>query len=139
LSSLAAVLRRRARLIAVVMLVVLGLVAALVFTRQPQYESQARVQFTSPKSLAGMGALGTMPSLLGITFGSSSVETQRLLIIGETSVVGAAESLGIHEPWRDLKRRVKASVVPNSDLIDVTVFDTDPDRAADLANTVASR
>lgn len=139
LSSLAAVCRRRVRLIALVMVMVVGLVAAVVFTRQPQYESQARVQFTSPKSISGMGALGSMPSLLGITFGSSSVETQRLLLIGETVVVEAAKSLGIHEPWRELKKRVKASVVPNSDLIDITVFDTDPDRAADLANKVANR
>ena len=50
---------------------------------------------------------------------------------------GAVKELGWDIEWQALKGQVNASMVPGTQLLNVSVLDTDPERAAVLANAVA--
>jgi len=60
------------------------------------------------------------------------------LIAGYQPILqGTVDALGLQGDWQSLQGQVNASVVPGTQLLRISVMDTDPERAAALANEVA--
>jgi capsular exopolysaccharide synthesis family protein len=57
----------------------------------------------------------------------------------EPVLKGAAEALGLYGDWNSLVGQVSASSVPNTQLIEISVVDSDPFRAKLLADAIAQQ
>jgi len=133
-----AMIRRRLVVIIVTSVITLGAVATYTLLQTPVYEVETRMMVSSPRGGAGgLGMMGEMPSLLGISFGSSSTETQRLLLKSPKLLEKAAADEGLDWTLTELDSRVKSSVVENSDLLSVKVTHEDVDASVRLAERIA--
>jgi capsular exopolysaccharide synthesis family protein len=61
------------------------------------------------------------------------------LVSRENVLKGTVEALGLQMDWRGLRGQVSATNIPNTQLIDITVIDSDPYRAKVLADEVAQQ
>lgn len=130
LAHLLAVLRRRrlwivgSVVLAMVVAIVLSLVAA------PQYRSEAKV-------LVEPAVVQSNPQTLGrVAFLDQELYTQQQLIDSEAVARRVAEALELESP-REVTDRVESLVLPATRVLRVTASDADPQRAAQLAQTVA--
>jgi len=57
----------------------------------------------------------------------------------EPVLSGAIKSLGLNMEWQALANQVNAEVIPNTQLLEITVIDTDPYRAKVLADAVGEQ
>ncbi len=64
-------------------------------------------------------------------------QTYAELIKREPILRATAKALGFEEAWRSLQGQINASLVPNTQLIEIKVVDTDPRRAQLIADQVA--
>lgn len=131
LASLLAVLRRRQRWITGTVLVAVVVSVALSLVTTPVYRARAEV-------LVEPEVETTDPMLAGrVFFLEQELETQLRLM--ESEVIGArvAESLSLGVSGRQVLDDVQASVVPDTRVIQVVASDTDPERAAQLAQSFA--
>lgn len=131
LAGLLSVLRRRRRWItgAVVVAVVLAIALSLVTT--PVYRATAEV-------LVEPEVETTDPDMAGrVFFMEQELQTQLQLM--ESEVVGArvAEALSLGIAPRDVLDKARASVLPETRVIQIVASDTDPERAAQLAQAFA--
>jgi len=118
----------------VLVLTLVGLVVATVFTltRTPTYESSSTV-FVSTQ-----GSTTTAELQQGSSFTQARINTY-VGLVGTPAVLDPViESLGLPTTADALADNVKASATLNSTLITLSVTDTNADRAAAIANGIAS-
>lgn len=128
--SLGAAARRILRHKAVVLISVLifALLGALAALAQPNsYEAKAVINVTQPSS----GATGLRASLSN----SIDMDTEEAIAGSRIVLQAAADQLGMSVA--DLKRQVNTAGHSNSTILDIIVNSDDPNKAADIANTVA--
>ena len=123
----------RTRWITVIVTATLTTLAALAYTlaQTPQYQASTRL-FVST-------AAGTSVSDLysGNRLAQDRVLSYAQLIMGETLAQRTVDRLNLNTGAADLKEQVKAKVIPNTVLIDVSVVDPSPVRARDIANALS--
>ena len=74
----------------------------------------------------------------GSQFSQQRVSSYAQLIAGEELAGRVIDSLGLRTSPEDLQERIRATVVPNSVLLDVSVSDPSPERARDVAGAVGT-
>jgi non-specific protein-tyrosine kinase len=86
-----------------------------------------------------IGQLIEDPDLSYVDFytGERLAQTYSELIKREPILKAAASALGFEEQWRSLRNKVGVNLVPGTELIEITVTDTDPSRAKAIADEVA--
>jgi capsular exopolysaccharide synthesis family protein len=62
------------------------------------------------------------------------LQTYAVLVTDRSILEGVISDLGLNVNEADLKKRINVTLVPNSQILDVTVQDTNPARARDIAN-----
>lgn len=110
----------------------IGLAAGWSLTRTPQYEARSTV-FVSTQAGATIGELQQ-----GSNFTQSRVETYTNLVNTPIVMDPVVAQLELDMTAGELDGKVAASAALNTTLITITVTDTDPARAADLANALAA-
>ncbi|CAM3159463.1 polysaccharide biosynthesis tyrosine autokinase [Prescottella defluvii] len=105
-----------------------ALVASLVAT--PVYAAKARLFVSTSGS-------SVMEAMQGAQFSQQRVASYAKLATGQEVMENAIGALGLDIAPSDLAARVKATPVVNTVLFDVSVTDTDPVMARDLADAVA--
>jgi len=107
-----------------------GVLAALgiVLSSTPTYQAQAEV------FVAGTGE-GTS----GAQFVNQRVSSYPQVARSRTVLHGVIDDLGLRESLTSLRQRIGATNPPDTSQIDITVSDSDPDRAAEITNAVAVR
>lgn len=126
------ILRRNWAIIVAVTLLGIAIAAAWSMTRTPEYRAQSTV-FVSSRAGESIAELEQ-----GSSFTQSRVVTYANLVATPIVLDPAVETLEFDGDAADLSDRVRATVVPNTSLITITVTDTDAVRAADTANAVAT-
>jgi capsular exopolysaccharide synthesis family protein len=126
------ILRKGWLLILVATLVGLGVAASLSITQAPTYEAKSEV-FVSTQAASSNSDLqqGNTAVLARMTTYVSLATTPLVL----DQVI---ESLDLNSDSSSLARKVTASNPLNTTLVQITVIDPQPQRAANLANAVAS-
>ena len=110
--------------------VAMGVAIALSIAATPVYRSEAEV-------LVESGVVQSNPETLGrVVFHDQELYTQQQLIDSEVVARRVAESMGLESP-REVMERVQSLVLPVTRVMRVTASDHDPQRAAELAQTVA--
>ena len=112
------------------LLVVLGAVAYTLLTT-PLYQASTRL-FVSTNSGATVSDL-----YQGNLFSQQRVLSYAELLRGETVAQRTIDKLGLDMSANALQSRVKATVKPDTVLIDVQVLDESPVRARDIANALS--
>lgn len=112
------------------LVVVLGAVAYTLLTT-PLYRASTRL-FVSTNSGASVSDL-----YQGNLFSQQRVLSYAELLRGETVAQRTIDKLGLDVSATALETRIKASVKPDTVLIDVQVLDESPVRARDIANTLS--
>jgi non-specific protein-tyrosine kinase len=115
-------------------LVGLVIAAAITFTTTPLYESQAQIFVSTPASTLDISALAT-----GSSFSQQRVKSYAQIINSPKTLEPVIQRLGLKMDATTLSSMVTASAPLDTVLISLTVTDTDPKRAAAIANAVAEQ
>jgi polysaccharide biosynthesis transport protein len=119
----------------VVLVAIIGLAAGALYgaTATKTYNATATVliQPSSPISDAVVGSSSAAED-------PTRIAATDLLLMTSPAVANAAQhALGLNISPSDLRAEVTASEEPNADLFDITASDSDPERAAKIANAFA--
>lgn len=125
------VLRKNWAFILVFTLVGIGSAAAYSLTRTPMYESTSKV-FVSAQGTSTVAELQQ-----GNTFTQARVSTYVSLVGTQAVLVPVIGEFGLSLSSDELAERVTASAALNTLIISITVRDTDPFMAAQLADAIA--
>lgn len=125
------ILRKNWLLILVVTLVGVGAAAAFSLTRTPLYESTSKV-FVSAQGTSSVAELQQ-----GNSFTQARVSTYVTLATTQTVLIPVLSEFDLELSSEQLANRVSASAALNTLIINITVEDPDPVRAADLADAIA--
>lgn len=114
---------------------VVGLLAALVasLVSTPMYQASSRL-FVSTAAGASVNE-----AYQGNLFSQQRVASYTKLATGEDVLQDAIESRGLDLTPSDLGGRVKATAVPDTVLFDISVLDSKPELARDLADAIAAQ
>lgn len=115
-------------------LVGLLIAAAITFTTTPLYESQAQIFVSTPASTLDISALAT-----GSSFSQQRVKSYAQIINSPKTLEPVIQRLNLKMDATTLSSMVTASAPLDTVLISLTVTDTDPKRAAKIANAVAEQ
>lgn len=115
-------------------LVGLVIAAAITFTTTPLYESQAQIFVSTPASTLDISALAT-----GSSFSQQRVKSYAQIINSPKTLEPVIRRLNLKMDATTLSSMVTASAPLDTVLISLTVTDTDPKRAAKIANAVAEQ
>lgn len=125
------VLRKNWLLIVVITLIGVGAAAAYSLTRTPLYESTSKV-FVSAQGTSSVAELQQ-----GNTFTQARVSTYVSLVSTQTVLVPVIGELELNTSSEELAEKVSASAALNTLIINITVSDSDPVLAAELADAIA--
>jgi capsular polysaccharide biosynthesis protein len=125
LSGVAAALRRSRGLVALFVVLATGAVFAASLLATPRYRASARIT-DEPTSAAAVDIASV----------DRRLATSRELVTAPDVLATAAGKVG-NETARTLSGKVSAAVDPEAGILEVQAVDTDPARAADIANAVA--
>ncbi|WP_282071645.1 polysaccharide biosynthesis tyrosine autokinase [Janibacter hoylei] len=124
------ILRKRWLTIAITTLVVIGLAALLTAVQTKQYSSST--QFFV--SVSGTGDTAQLQQ--GSTFTQERVKSYAQLLTTPRALNPVAEELGDDTTAGDLADKVQVTTPPDTVLLEVTVTDTDPARAQEIARAI---
>lgn len=125
----------RAQWVIIVACVVLalGVAAGVSALMTPKYVATTRLFTTTT------GGASVSEAYQGNLFSTNRVTSYAGLATGKQVAQRAVDELGLRASAEDVMSRVSAEPVPDSVLLDITVTDTNPGLARDLANVVASQ
>jgi polysaccharide biosynthesis transport protein len=114
----------------------LGLIvaAAITFTTTPLYQSQAEIFVTTPAAALDISALAT-----GSSFSQERVKSYVQIVNSPKTLKPVIARLGLKMDASKLSSMITATAPLDTVLILLTVTDTDPKRAAEIANAVADQ
>jgi capsular exopolysaccharide synthesis family protein len=122
-----AVMRRRWRSIASLVLVALAISAALTFTRTPQYESSTQVFLT-------VDTRNTTDAYAALLFASNRAESYATVAKSTELAQQVVDQLDLDVTAQNLSSRISAQVVESTSLIRITVRDGNARRAQTIAD-----
>ena len=114
----------------------IGIFAAAGFTyvQTPIYQADVQLFVSTPSSALDIGALAQ-----GSSFSQQRVISYAQIINGPGTLNPVIQSLHLPYSEQTLAKEVKATAPLNTVLIDVTVSDPNPQRAADIANAIGNQ
>jgi capsular exopolysaccharide synthesis family protein len=125
------ILRKSWVLIVLLTLVGVGAAATYSIVQTPKFSATAKV-FVSTQ---GTGTTSELQQ--GATFTVQRVKTYSDLVATPIVLLPVISTLQLGIPAEDLAKRITASAPLGTSIIDITVTDSDPVRAADIANAAA--
>ena len=126
--------RQNRVLIAASTMIGLIVAAAITFTTTPTYESQSQIFVSTPASTLDISALAT-----GSSFSQQRVKSYAQIVNSPLTLTPVISELGLNMTAEELGGMITASAPLDTVLITLTVTDTNPQRAADIANAVAEQ
>ena len=108
--------------------------AAISFTTTPLYESEAQIFVSTPASTLDISALAT-----GSSFSQQRVKSYAQIVNSPKTLEPVIKRLDLNMDATTLSSMITASAPLDTVLISLTVTDTDPQRASDIANAVADQ
>lgn len=111
--------------------IVAGVASWLVVRDQPaNYQASTTL-------MIGQAIEQANPDWVDLTTGQQLAQTYSELVKREPILKATARSLGFEEQWRALRGQLAVNLVPGTQLMEIRITDTDPERAMVVANEVA--
>lgn len=92
---------------------------------------------TSTTLMVGQVIDNPNPTSADFFTGEQLASTYVQLITREPILTAAISTLGLNQDWQSLRDQVSASQIPNTQLLQISVLDTNPERAKAIANEIA--
>ena len=124
------VVRRRWRVILVSLIVVVALASLITLRTTPQYESKARLFVSSTER-------STSDAYQGGLFSIQRVSSYADLVKGEELSSRVIDSLDLQMSPSALSKKITATVVPDTVILEVSATDPDPEQAQRIGQAVA--
>ncbi len=115
------------------LVVAVGAAAALAWTSTPKYAAHTKL-FVSTKDSTDATA-----AYQGGLFGQQRVKSYADIVSSDVVVSAVKKQLGLPQPVNTLQGEISASAPLDTVLVNVTVTDTDRERARDIANAVGQQ
>lgn len=125
------ILRRRWLLIAGCVLVALAVAGVMVARATPEYTSTTRLFVSTPKA-------DSADAYQGGLFSQQRVTSYATLITGQAVAARVVDRLDLDETPSELSAQLKATVVPETVILQVEATDPDPEQAQRIAEAVAT-
>lgn len=122
--------RLRWLMIATTMLAFLAIAAVVTLSMTPQYRSTARIFISTPQS-------DNSDAFQGSRFSQQRVKSYADLLTGEAISRRVVDRLKLDENPRQLSKRIDAQVKPDTVVLAISVKDSSPARAQQIAQAVA--
>jgi non-specific protein-tyrosine kinase len=112
---------------------VLAAAAAYVVSKRmtPVYEASTRLLISAPSNTGGLDPFSLVTT-------QTMISTYSEMLVERQVLQGVIDQLGLATTAEDLKDSITVEIVLNTQLMVVTVEDTDPQLAADIANSIAT-
>ena len=108
--------------------------AGITYAQTPIYQANIQLFVSTPSTTLDLGALAQ-----GSSFSQQRVISYAQIINGPGTLNPVIRALHLPYTLTKLAKQVKASAPLNTVLIDVTVSDTNAQRAADIANAIGNQ
>jgi capsular exopolysaccharide synthesis family protein len=125
------VVRRRWRVILVSLIAVVALASILTLRTTPEYESKARLFVSSTER-------STSDAYQGGLFSIQRVSSYADLVKGQELSSRVIDRLGLDMAPADLSKKITATVVPDTVILEVSATDPDPQQAQRIGQAVAT-
>ncbi len=114
--------------------VFLGLAVSIAttYTATPMYKSESQVFVSTPANSLDIASLAT-----GSSFSQQRVKSYAQIVNSPLTLSAVIEALRLDISAQDLSKRVSASAPLDTVLISISVTDSSPSRAAEIANEIA--
>lgn len=100
---------------------------------------QVKVYEAITTVIVGESIQVTDPTTQDLDTSRRLAQTYAMIIRRQPIMQAVVDEMGLDESWRSLRSRTKVFLVPNSQLIEITVEDTDFDRARLVADEIANQ
>ncbi len=127
-------IRRNFILVMAFVILGIGASAAITFTQTPIYDANIELFVSTPSSAIDISALAQ-----GSSFSQQRVKSYAQIINGPETLDAVRQELHLTVSAEDLAKKIKASAPLDTVLINVTVSDSDPVHAANIANSVGKQ
>lgn len=133
LKEIISILRKRARIIALITLIAAA-VSSIVsfFILTPIYQASTQILVNQAQSDQPYVDVNQVRSNIEL------INTYNVIIKSPTILEKVIEELSLDRSYEKLNQQVNVSSAQNSQVIEITVQDPDPRKAADIANTIAT-
>jgi len=112
--------------------VIAGAAAYLISIRTtPIYQSSTRLLVSDPPALSNVNYGGMVSS-------QNMTSTYAQMMVDDPVLQGVIDQLKLHTTTVELNKSITVDIVPNTQLLDVSVSDPNPAQAANIANAMAS-
>ncbi len=128
------VLREQWWLVAACTLVALAAAAAVAFTQTPKYAAKVQLFVAAADQQSS-----TSGAYQGGLFSQQRVKSYAAIVNSEPVVTAVRRQLGLTSSVSSIQNEITASAPLDTVLVDVTVTDTNPARARDIANAVGTQ
>ncbi len=135
LSGLFGILRKHVITIIITFFVVLGAVIALTAMSSVQYSTTAQLFATYNDSSDGTSNSSEQNS--GSSYIMSQIKSYPTLTTTQSVLQPVIDDLGLHVTVAQLKEQINVTNPTNTAFVNISVTDSDPAQAADIANAVA--
>lgn len=128
------ILRKQWIVVLVSVALALGVAAAVTFTATPQYAASIKMFVSSQDGKQDAAAI-----YQGGLFSQQRVKSYADLLNGPRVAEGVVQNLGLSESAASVQRRLSATALPDTVLLQATVTDPSPSQARDIANAVGEQ
>jgi polysaccharide biosynthesis transport protein len=112
----------------------ISIAGGITYFTTPKYEAKIQLFVSTPSSAVDISAL-----VQGSSFSQQRVKSYAQIIPSSKTLIPVIEKLGLDTTPEKLAKRIKASAPLDTVLINVTVQDESPTRAALIANTIGAQ
>ncbi|MCS7300497.1 MAG: hypothetical protein NZ556_02950 [Fimbriimonadales bacterium] len=108
-----------------------GIAISIILLSERRYEAQAKLLIESSTGV-GLGSTGGLSAILGA--GSPDLNTQVEVLTARPLLEQVRQQAGVQEPYRDFERRFRATVLRNTNVVQITASDSTPEGAQRLVD-----
>lgn len=133
LKEIISILRKRVRMIALITLIAAAVSSIVTFfILTPIYQASTQILVNQAQSDQPYVDVNQVRSNIEL------INTYNVIIKSPTILEKVIEDLSLERSYEELNQQVNVSSAQNSQVIEITVQDPDPSKAADIANTIAT-
>lgn len=123
----------------IIITVILGIILSIIYTKviiTPMYESSTKIILVKPTTTTISGQTTSDLTSNDINLNQKLISTYSEIIKSKKVLNEVIDTLNLHTTVDDIAKNITVSPVKDSEVINITVENKDPNKAADIANEI---
>ena len=125
--------------IIIIIITIIAIIVGAIYTYMfvtPKYEAYTKIVLAQVSDISDENSSATAISTNDLTINQKLVSTYSEIIKSVNVLAEVKEKLGLNEPVEDIKKSIGVSAVDDAQVIQITVKNTDPEKAKNIANEI---